>query len=146
MTIGRMYRLLWEQYSKILRLFYCKDFKMKLGEGVAISPRAHLDKGAGYRLYVGKNTEILANATILCHDHCRRLSLDTVIGDNCVIGINSIIMPGLTIGNEVVVGGGTIVTKDIPSNCMVVGNPGKIIRKDIKVKNGIILDNGERVK
>ncbi|WP_288723348.1 hypothetical protein [uncultured Bacteroides sp.] len=43
---------------------------------------------------------------ILAHDHCRGLKIDTYIGDNCVIGVRSIILPGLCIGNQVVIGGG----------------------------------------
>ena len=42
---------------------------------------------------------------ILAHDHCRSLKADTYIGKNCVIGVRSIIMPGLSVGNQVVIGG-----------------------------------------
>ena len=63
------------------------------------------------------------------------LILDTI---DCVIGINSIIMPGVKIGNEVVIGSGSVVTKDIPNNCIAVGNPAKVIKTDIRVYNGKI--------
>lgn len=48
---------------------------------------------------------MLSGAMILAHDHCRSLKADTYIGKNCVIGVRSIIMPGLSIGNQVVIGG-----------------------------------------
>lgn len=63
------------------------------------------------------------------------LILDTI---DCVIGVNSIIMPGVKIGNEVVIGSGSVVTKDIPNNCIAVGNPAKVIKTDIRVYNGKI--------
>ena len=74
----------------------------------------------------------------MAHDHCRSIKTDTYIGHDCVIGVNSIIMPGVKIGNEVVIGSGSVVTKDIPNNCIAVGNPAKVIKTDIHVYNGKI--------
>lgn len=54
---------------------------------------------------------MLSGAMILAHDHCRSLKADTYIGKNCVIGVRSIIMPGLSIGNQVVMGGGAWLQK-----------------------------------
>lgn len=50
------------------------------------------------------------------------------IGDNCWIGGNTIVLPGITIGNNVTIGAGSVVTKDIPDNVLAYGNPCKIIR------------------
>ena len=49
------------------------------------------------------------------------------IGNNVHIGLNSIIMPGVTIGDNVIIGCGAIVTRDIPSNSVAVGVPAKTI-------------------
>ena len=51
------------------------------------------------------------------------------IGDDCWIGGNAIICPGVTIGRGCVIGAGSVVTKDIPDNSMAVGNPAKVIKK-----------------
>jgi maltose O-acetyltransferase len=51
------------------------------------------------------------------------------IGDDCWIGGNSVICPGVTIGPGCVIGAGSVVTKDIPENSLAVGNPAKVIRK-----------------
>ncbi|MCG9792418.1 sugar O-acetyltransferase [Flavobacterium algicola] len=56
-------------------------------------------------------------------------ALPISIGDNCWIGGNSVICPGITIGNGCVIGAGSVVTKDIPENSLAVGNPAKVIRK-----------------
>lgn len=53
------------------------------------------------------------------------------IGDNCWIGANAIILPGVTIGDMVVVAAGAVVTKDIPSNVLVAGNPA-VVKKQLK--------------
>lgn len=51
------------------------------------------------------------------------------IGNDCWIGGNAVICPGVKIGNGCVIGAGAVVTKDIPANCLAVGNPAKVIRK-----------------
>jgi maltose O-acetyltransferase len=56
-------------------------------------------------------------------------ALPISIGNDCWIGGNSIILPGVTIGNGCVIGAGSVVTKDIPDNSMAVGNPARVIRK-----------------
>jgi len=50
------------------------------------------------------------------------------IGNDCWIGGNSVICPGVTIGNGVTIGAGSVVVKDIPDNSLAVGNPAKVIR------------------
>lgn len=51
------------------------------------------------------------------------------IGDDCWIGGQVVICPGVTIGEGSVIGAGSVVTKDIPENTLAVGNPAKVIRK-----------------
>ena len=56
-------------------------------------------------------------------------ALPIIIGDDCWVGGNSVICPGITIGNGCVIGAGSVVTKNIPANSLAVGNPAKVIRK-----------------
>jgi maltose O-acetyltransferase len=51
------------------------------------------------------------------------------IGDDCWIGGQVVICPGVTIGSGCVIGAGSVVTKDIPEDSLAVGNPAKVIRK-----------------
>lgn len=132
---------LWNIVSDAYPTFLRKVYGMDLGNGVRISHKAHLDKSINPKgIHVGDRTWILNGAFVMAHDHCRALKANTFIGKDCVIGINSIIMPGVHIGDQVVIGGGTIVTKDIPSNSIAVGNPAKVIKSGIKVHNGQIID------
>lgn len=62
------------------------------------------------------------------------MKADTYIGNNVIVGINSIILPGVKIGNHVVVGAGSVVTKDVPDHTIVAGNPARIIREGIRVE------------
>jgi len=56
------------------------------------------------------------------------------IGNNVWIGMNSVVLPGISIGNNVAIGAGSIVTSDIPSNSVAVGNPCKVIKKKAAYK------------
>jgi acetyltransferase-like isoleucine patch superfamily enzyme len=51
------------------------------------------------------------------------------IGEDCWIGGNAIILPGVTIGRGVTVGAGSVVTKDVEDFCVVAGNPARLIRR-----------------
>ena len=51
------------------------------------------------------------------------------IGDNCWIGGQAIINPGVTLGDNVVVASGAVVTKSFGSNIVIGGNPAKIIKQ-----------------
>ena len=44
------------------------------------------------------------------------------------IGMNVIILKGVTIGEGAVVGAGSVVTKDVPAWTVVAGNPAKVIK------------------
>ncbi len=54
------------------------------------------------------------------------------IGNNCWLGGNVIVLPGVKIGNGCVIGAGSVVTHDIPDNYLAYGNPCKAIRKITK--------------
>ena len=51
-----------------------------------------------------------------------------MIGKNCFIGCNSIILKGVTIGDNCTIGAGSVVTKSIPANTIAAGNPAKVIK------------------
>ena len=54
---------------------------------------------------------------------------DTVIKSDAWIGMNAMIMPGVTIGEGAIVASGSIVVGDVPPYTMVGGNPAKAIKK-----------------
>lgn len=56
-----------------------------------------------------------------------------VIEDKVWIGINSTILPGVTIGYGSIVGANSVVTRSVPPFTVVAGNPARVI-KEIKSK------------
>lgn len=51
------------------------------------------------------------------------------IGDDCWIGAQAIILPGVSLGRGAVVGAGSVVTKSFESGSVIAGNPAKLVRK-----------------
>ena len=51
-----------------------------------------------------------------------------VIGDDCWIGGNVTIMPGVTVGKGCTVGAASVVTRDIPDFCVAVGAPARVVK------------------
>lgn len=51
------------------------------------------------------------------------------ISDNVWIGMNAVILKGVTIGENSVVAAGAVVTKSVPANVVVAGNPAQIVRE-----------------
>ncbi|MBF4270094.1 serine acetyltransferase, partial [Vibrio anguillarum] len=50
------------------------------------------------------------------------------VGDNVIFSTGVKVLDPHTIGDNVVVGANSVVLKDIPSNCTVVGIPARIIK------------------
>lgn len=51
-----------------------------------------------------------------------------VIEDGVFIGMNCLILKGVTIGKGSVIGAGSVVTKSIPPGVVAAGNPARVIR------------------
>jgi acetyltransferase-like isoleucine patch superfamily enzyme len=51
-----------------------------------------------------------------------------VIEDNVWIGMNAIILKGVTVGKNSVIAAGSVVTASVPPNCIAGGNPARIIK------------------
>lgn len=51
-----------------------------------------------------------------------------IINDNVWLGLNVVVLKGVSIGENTVIGANSLVTKNIPANVIAAGNPCKIIR------------------
>lgn len=54
---------------------------------------------------------------------------DVVIGNDVWVGINALILSGITIGDGAVIGANSVVTKDVPPYGIVAGNPARLVKK-----------------
>ncbi|KAI0528051.1 galactoside O-acetyltransferase [Xylaria bambusicola] len=51
-----------------------------------------------------------------------------VIGEDCWLGGNVIVLRGVTIGRGTTIGAGSVVTKDIPPFMVAAGNPARVLK------------------
>nr|WP_306439028.1 CatB-related O-acetyltransferase [Maribellus luteus] len=59
---------------------------------------------------------------------------DTIIGNDVWIGMEAIVMPGVTIGDGAIIGARSVVVKDVEPS-IVGGNPAKAIKKRFTEKD-----------
>ena len=91
------------------------------------------------KIKIGKRTQIAPNVGIITSNHDVK-DIDkhvepkpVLIGDDCWIGMNSMILPGVTLGNHTIVGAGSVVTHSFPEGkCVIAGNPARKI-KDLEL-------------
>ena len=110
---------------------------MKIGKGCVFTGKVYFGSEP-YLIEIGNRVRITRNVNFITHEGSCGIFRDEnpginifgkiKVGDNSFIGINSIIMPGVTIGSNVVIGAGSIVVKDIPSNSVAVGIPARVIK------------------
>ena len=58
----------------------------------------------------------------------RELRGDTVIGNDVWIGMDAVIMPGVSVGDGVIVAAKAVVTRDEPPYAVVAGNPARVMK------------------
>jgi acetyltransferase-like isoleucine patch superfamily enzyme len=81
------------------------------------------------RVFIGDCYHDFRDVTVPIIDQPMRATGPVVIEDGAFIGINAVILPGVTIGRNAVVGASAVVTKDVPSYTVVAGNPARVIRR-----------------
>ena len=54
---------------------------------------------------------------------------DTVIGNDVWIGMDAVVMPGVTIGDGAIVSARSVVVKDVAPYTIVGGNPAKLVKR-----------------
>lgn len=107
----------------------------KIGHDSFINHNAYFMDGGGITIgshcFIGPNCGMYTavHATI-AEERNQGLekALPIVMGDNCWLGGDVTILPGVTIGNNTIIGAGSVVTKDIPDNVVAVGNPCRVLR------------------
>lgn len=95
--------------TPFVNIFY-RMMGARLGCNVQINSKNVADLSL---LEIGDNSVIGGNATVICHVFERKgIRLKKVrIGANVVVGLNSVIMPGVEIGDHAIVAAGAVVPK-----------------------------------
>ena len=105
---------------------------VNIGDNCFIGQFVFFDDLYPRNIFIGNNTIITSGTKILTHFYNpenKSFEIGEVhIGDNCFIGMNTLITKPITIGNNVTIGGGSVITKDIPDNRICAGVPCRPIK------------------
>ncbi len=113
---------------------------VEIGNFCTFAPNVYISSGKHYydhkpHLYIKDQDELVANDKTLAQAHSKKVT----IGDDCWLGINSVIMAGLNIGRGCVIGANAVVTKDLEPFSVVGGAPAKLIKKRLVFEEKINL-------
>ena len=81
------------------------------------------------RVFIGDSYHAYSDVTRSIIDQPMENAGAVTIGDGAFIGINAVILPGVSIGDHAVVGASSVVTRDVPAYSVAVGNPARVIRR-----------------
>lgn len=114
------------------------------GTGITLGTNAMIGKrnfiSCAKEITVGNNCIFGPNVTVVDSNHeYKDISkpiltqgsskpIPVLIGDDCWIGINAVILPGTKIGRHCVIGANSVVSGEIPDNSVVTGSPARIVK------------------
>ena len=112
------------------------DGTCAIGDHAWIGPQVFLDArdlvigayaglGPGMKILGSAHTGLPADVPIIQTDlEIRRVQ----VGEWADIGVNAVVLPGVTIGKGAIVGAGAVVTKDVPPFAVAAGVPAAVVR------------------
>ena len=134
----KIFRILLHYIGNAVRYIHLSHYRtlgVEIGENTMISIGAKIDVHRG-KVRIGDNCLITSGVKILSHDGASRMinyndlgNGEVIIGNNIFIGVNAIILKGVTIGDNSVIGAGAVVSKDIPPQSLAVGNPARVVKE-----------------
>ena len=112
------------------------DGRCVIGDHTWIGPQAYLDArdlvvdeyvgwGPGARVLGSQHTGMPADVPVIQTD----LRIEPVrVCAWADVGVNAVLMPGVTVGRGAIVGAGAVVTADVPPFAVVIGVPARFAR------------------
>ena len=127
------------------------EFKMMYGSTIQVFENGKLKLGRSYinsdtliacrkNISIGDGVMIARGVKIYDTDYHKILDAqdsiinpdaDVIIENHVWIGVNAIVLKGVTIGEGSIIAAGAVVTQDVPKGCMVAGNPARVIRENV---------------
>ena len=142
-------------YQRTIIVTRTPQAELIIGDNVGISGATIYARES---IKIGDNTLVGGNAKIFDNDfhpleiEARNKDIKekigtrpVVIGKNCFIGGNSIILKGTVLGDGCIVGAGAVVSGKFEDNCIIAGNPARVI-KNIKEEKLITDDLNKILK
>ena len=126
-------------YAPVRLRTYAPTARIELAEGVQLSGTAITARSCA--ISIGKDTMVGPNCVITDSDFHAHWPAETrhvepafeldrgvSIGANVWIGMNALILKGVTIGDGAIVAAGSVVVRDVPPKAVVAGVPAKVVK------------------
>lgn len=124
-----------------IRPWCLKKVGCHVGKGCFIGDSVKIDTGHADMITLEDSVSIAGGTRLLCHQRefsdyfvgSDYMKLDytikpIVLKKGCLIGMESFVLPGVTVGEGAIVGAGSLVTKDIPAWTVATGRPAKVVK------------------
>lgn len=124
-----------------IRPWVLRKIGCHVGKDIFVGDNVRIDAGHADLIYIGDHAHVTGGCRLLCHQrnlrHYRKgddaaklpYKLGEIhIGKGVMIGMESLIMPGVTIGDGAIVGAFSLVTRDIPAWTIATGRPAKVVK------------------
>ena len=133
--LGNLVR--WAPRGVILPLHRLRGVKM--GHDCFIDPTAIVETAYPEKITLGNDVRITAGVIVMAHIKAPHYLRDmgimppvvkpVILEDHCFIGVNAVVMPGVTVGRASVVASGAVAMNNVPPFTLVAGNPAKVIKR-----------------
>jgi acetyltransferase-like isoleucine patch superfamily enzyme len=108
-----------------------------IGRDVFIDRFAVIDGSYPERVTIEDEARIAPGAVVIAHyapsatlaAYTKPYVADVRIGRASFIGVNAVVMPGVTVGEGAIVTSGSVVLQDVPPYTVVSGNPAKKVTR-----------------
>lgn len=124
------------------RAYLLRRIGCHVGKNVFIGEYVRMDIWHAELIYIDDYAHVTSGCRLLCHQrdltgYCvgdnaadlRYRTGEIHIGKGVMLGMETMVMPGVTIGDGAIVGARSVVTKDIPPYTIAVGNPARVIKQ-----------------
>lgn len=134
-----------------LRPWLLRRIGCHVGKNVFIGDYVHVDLNHANLIYIDDYAHITAGCRLLCHqrdlknyrvgDNAANFGYrlgEIHIGKGVMVGMESMIMPGVNIGDGAVIGARSVVLKDVPTYTVAMGSPAKVVKEIAKGSDSFV--------
>lgn len=144
MTAKRLIRKVWNWFDLYVlcmrsKVKYLRKRGAQIGQECDLLTDVESFGTEPYLVKIGDRVTITSGVKFITHDGSTRLFrrlypemnpygnvfAPVIIGNNCFIGVNAILLPGTKIADDTIVGAGSVVKGEFPPRSVIAGVPAK---------------------